>query len=63
MNHTSRFCPLALSFSSAARHGGEGHGGAPRLVDEALRGHVEALGKPNGGVRPITLFEAPYKLQ
>ena len=25
-------------------------------------GHVKALGKPSGGVRPITLFEAPLKL-
>ena len=25
-------------------------------------GHVKALGKPAGGVRPITLFEAPLKL-
>ena len=27
-----------------------------------MRGHVKALGKANGGIRPISLFEAPYKL-
>ena len=27
-----------------------------------MRGHVKALGKPAGGVRPISLFEASYKL-
>ncbi len=34
----------------------------PAMADVWLKGHVKALGKPNGGVRPITLFEAPYKL-
>ena len=27
-----------------------------------MRGHVKALGKAAGGIRPISLFEAPYKL-